>query len=199
LLLDHFWSFQVLWGHLRSSFLNYRCSFTKQDINRKSNSILKLMKRKWFKSTLYSFNFSSLYQVNPSMFQKSDLEKFNLKVWHSTCSGERFCMWKLRVASDALENAAELWLWAQSVEIERLFRSEFKITSLQLHFFLTLKWSGRFFWISLYFTSLWKLKKKFHFTLLRFLEKWFFLTSLYFTLNFVSLEVTSLHFTLLKI
>ena len=78
-------------------------------------------------------------------------------------------------------------------------RSEFKITSLQLHFFLTLKWSGRFFWISLYFTSLWKLKKKFHFTLLRFLKKWFFLTSLYFTSNFVSLEVTSLHFTLLKI
>ena len=80
------------------------------------------MKRKWFRSTLHSFNFSSLYQVDTSMFQKSDLEKFNLKLWHSTCSGERFWSWKLRVADDALGNAADLWLWAQSVEIERLFR-----------------------------------------------------------------------------
>ena len=31
-------------------------------------------------------------------------------------------MWKLLVASEALEKAAELWLWAQSVESERLFR-----------------------------------------------------------------------------
>ena len=81
---------------------------------------------------------------------------------------------------------------------KRPFGPEFEITSLQLHFFLTLKWSGRFFGNSLYFTSLWKFEKKFHFTSLRFLKKWFFFTSLYFTSNFVSSEVTSLHFNFQK-
>jgi len=119
----------------------------------------------------------------------------NLELWpRKRRRGEKLLMQDWRVASGDLKTSLKSCWTAMSGGA----RAEFEITSLQLHFFLTLKWSGRFFGNSLYFTSLWKFEKKFHFTSLRFLKKWFFFTSLYFTSNFVSSEVTSLHFNFQK-